>query len=344
MQKKQYLDLKIGLSFAISTGMFLILGLYILIAIQPIIDYSKLATLETSEAIGNCANIISALKDTTTSFHHYEATRDVSFYKKTLKNLARLNIVLENIKKLDENSLTLKILHKKLPSLLNSITNYEKTINNACTYLQEFEENIPKLSFLINNTINEVHKFLSIPQDYIRSSGGKDAESLNIILKLNQIIYNALITRGEFWKGVSTQDTKVFQACIKTLKDSITILEEMEKKNTVPAFKAPLESFIFSIKNMENALTAVITNYTNFIIEQQKHCDFVDEVSDILNSIIKHNIDKMSSESQRIVQSLNQIKYVVLIVITIGVMFANTMGIIIARQANKREGEKSTKR
>lgn len=335
MSKNVHIDLKIGISFAISTGMFLILGLYILLSTQPIIEQFKFTVLETSDAISITTRLLTTIKEASMNFHSYTLRTEQSFYDNFTKNIHIFNAALEHAQHLNDNAIALKILHKNLPQITSLTSEYKNSGQKVHDLIGTFEQNIPKLAFLLSSFINEIEEFLKTLEEFVRSTGGKDAEAFKLIIDLNQLIETALLARGDFWRGLSTANSNAFETCLKMLKGSIRHMEAIKEANTVKEFTSPLESFIFSMKNLENIFIIIINNYDSIQENIQNQDAIMQNISTLLTEVIEANINKIGIESHSTVENLKLIRNIVLMLVAIGVIFSNTIGFIVARKINE---------
>lgn len=334
MVKNIYIDLKVGLSFAISTAILLILGLYVLLSIQPLIERSKIVALETSDAIGTGSRLLSIVNEADMHFHNYILQFDASSYDNFTKSIHKLNAVLEHAQILGKNTTTLKILHKNLPQLIKRHNEYKEIGLKTHEAVTIFEQNIPKLAFLLNSILHEMKLFLKTLEDFVRTSGGKDAEAFKLIVEINPFIETALLARGDFWRGVSTSNSNAFEVCLKTLKGSIHHMELIKEKNTVKDFSPPLESFIFSMKNLENVFITTITIYDSIQKQLQSHEVIIQEMLNLINELSEVNINKVGTDARDTFDKLTLMRNIVLILVAIGIIFSNTIGFMLARKTS----------
>ncbi|OMQ04416.1 hypothetical protein BW722_03030 [Lawsonia intracellularis] len=336
MSKNVHIDLKIGISFAISTGTFLILGLYILLSIQPIIDQFKITILETSDAISITTRLLITIKEASINFRSYTVRADQSFYDNFTKNIHLFNTALEHAQNLNDDSISLKILNKNLPQVIALKKEYKEVGQKVYDLTEMFKQNTPKLAFLLSAFINDIEEFLKTLEELVRNTGGKDAEAFKLIVDLNQLIETSLLARGDFWRGVSNANSNAFETCLKILKGSISHMEAIKEANSVKEFTAPFESLIFSMKNLENIFVTIINNYELAQENIQNQDAIVQSILTLLNEILEENMDKIGIESKSAVENLKLIRNIVLMLVAIGVIFTNTVGFIVAKKIGEK--------
>lgn len=336
MSKNVHIDLKVGISFAISTGMFLILGLYVLLSTQPIIDQFKITILETSDAISITTRLLTTIKEASINFRSYTLRTDQTYYDNFTKNMHIFSAALEHAQQLDDETISLKILNKNLPQVIALTKEYKEVGQKVYDLTERFKQNTPKLAFLLSAFINDIEEFLKTLEELVRSTGGKDAEAFKLIIDLNQLIETSLLARGDFWRGVSNANSNAFETCLKMLKGSISHMEAIKEANSVKEFTAPLESLIFSMKNLENIFVTIINNYDLVQENIQNQDAVVQSILTLLNEILEENMDKIGIESNSTVENLKLIRNIVLILVAIGVVFTNTIGFIVAKKVGEK--------
>lgn len=332
MSRNVHIDLKVGISFAISTGMFLILGIYVLLSTQPIIDQFKITILETSNAISITTRLLTTIKEASINFRNYTLKAEQSFYDNFTKNMHIFSTSLEYAQQLDDDSISLKVLNKNLPKVIALTKEYKKISKKVYDLTEMFKQNTPKLAFLLSVFINDIEKFLKTLEELVRNTGGKDTEAFKLIIDLNQLIETSLLARGDFWRGVNNANSNAFETCLKMLKDSINHMEAIKKANSVKEFTTPLESLIFSMKNLENMFVTIINNYELVQENIQNQNAVVQNILTLLNEILEKNMDKIGIESNSTVEHLKRIRNVVFILVAIGVVFTNIIGFIVAKK------------
>lgn len=335
MIKALRMDLKIAMSFAISTAIFLILGFYILLSTQPIIDQFKVTILETAESIDITARLSNIAKEASSNFNNYILKLEPSFYNDYIKNMHQFSVVLEHAQALDNDSISLKVLHKNLPQILSLTTEYKEVSQNSYEFIELFQQNIPKLTFALRELINDMKKFLKTLEEFVRNTGGKDAEAFKLIIEINKMVETALLTRGDFWRGLRAKNPNAFEVCLKTLKTSISHMEMIKKENTVKDFDSNLESFLFSMKNLENIFLATMSIYNSIKENVHAHDIIIQNISKLLNEITEINVSKINTETYHAEASIKTIRNIAIAIIAIGIIFSNTIGFIVARNACK---------